>query len=222
MGRFTICPYYIDENKRSISCEDVCRTYCSVEDKIGWMKMYCDTWDWMKCPYAADRSEAYARKEKGDDTALDEQEKKALDKENKYLRTLLGKADKRIERQQKKIDELMGVNQSFTAVNQNLEKQKKDYYGRWRKAQAALDKGDEKIRQDLAKLGIIYEQRMAYLIDMYAPGKVIYEDDIEDWAKDRAFALVHQYEEGRLLWMVKFEEKTHDGKSDNLQTEEQK
>jgi hypothetical protein len=193
-----------------------------VEDKIGWMKMYCDTWDWMKCPYAADRSEAYARKEKGDDTALDEQEKKALDKENKYLRTLLGKADKKIERQQKKIDELMGVNQSFTAVNQNLEKQKKDYYGRWRKAQAALDKGDEKIRQDLAKLGIIYEQRMAYLIDMYAPGKVIYEDDIEDWAKDRAFALVHQYEEGRLLWMVKFEEKTDDGKSDNLQTEEQK
>lgn len=184
--------------------------------------MYCDTWDWMKCPYAADRSEAYARKEKGDSTALDEQEKKALDKENKYLRTLLGKADKRIERQQKKIDELMGVNQSFTAVNQNLEKQKKDYYGRWRKAQAALDKGDEKIRQDLAKLGIIYEQRMAYLIDMYAPGKVIYEDDIEDWAKDRAFALVHQYEEGRLLWMVKFEEKTDDGKSDNLQTEEQK
>ena len=222
MGRFTICPYYIDENKRSISCEDVCRTYCSVEDKIGWMKMYCDTWDWMKCPYAADRSEAYARKEKGDDTALDEQEKAALDKENKYLRTLLGKADKKIERQQKRIDELMGVNQSFTAVNQNLEKQKKDYYGRWRKAQAALDKGDEKIRQDLAKLGIIYEQRMAYLIDMYAPGKVIYEDDIEEWAKDRAFALVHQYEEGRLLWMVKFEEKTHDGKSDNLQTEEQK
>ena len=207
MPRYTMCPFYVDENKKSISCEDICRTYKTLECKYDWMTMYCDSWEWMKCPYAIDRSEAYAAYEKGDVKALENQEIKALEKENKYLRTLLGKAEKRVERQQKKIDELRAVNQSFTNVNNSLEKQKKEFYTRWRKAQDELDKGNETVMEELNRLGNIYEQRMCYLIDRFADG-FFCESDVERWAGDREFALVRQYDEdlGDMVWKVVFKE----------------
>ena len=207
MPRYTMCPFYVDENKKSISCEDICRTYKTLECKYDWMTMYCDSWEWMKCPYAIDRSEAYAAYEKGDVKALENQEIKALEKENKYLRTLLGKAEKRVERQQKKIDELRAVNQSFTNVNNSLEKQKKEFYTRWRKAQDELDKGNETVMEELRRLGDIYEQRMCYLIDKFADG-FFCESDVERWAGDREFALVRQYDEdlGDMVWKVVFKE----------------
>ena len=207
MPRYTMCPFYVDENKKSISCEDICRTYKTLEYKYDWMTMYCDSWEWMKCPYAIDRSEAYAAYEKGDVKALENQEIKALEKENKYLRTLLGKAEKRVERQQKKIDELRAVNQSFTNVNNSLEKQKKEFYTRWRKAQDELDKGNEAIMEELRRLGDIYEQRMCYLIDRFADG-FFCESDVERWAGDREFALIRQYDEdlGDMVWKVVFKE----------------
>ena len=194
--------------KRKVSkCEDICRTYKTLECKYDWMTMYCDSWEWMKCPYAIDRSEAYAAYEKGDVKALENQEIKALEKENKYLRTLLGKAEKRVERQQKKIDELRAVNQSFTNVNNSLEKQKKEFYTRWRKAQDELDKGNETVMEELRRLGDIYEQRMCYLIDRFADG-FFCESDVERWAGDREFALVRQYDEdlGDMVWKVVFKE----------------
>ena len=207
MPRYTMCPFYVDENKKSISCEDICRTYKTLDCKYDWMTMYCDSWEWMKCPYAIDRSEAYAAYEKGDVKALENQEIKALEKENKYLRTLLGKAEKRVERQQKKIDELRAVNQSFTNVNNSLEKQKKEFYTRWRKAQDELDKGNETVMEELRRLGDIYEQRMCYLIDRFADG-FFCESDVERWAGDREFALVRQYDEdlGDMVWKVVFKE----------------
>ena len=207
MPRYTMCPFYVDENKKSISCEDICRTYKTLECKYDWMTMYCDSWEWMKCPYAIDRSEAYAAYEKGDVKALENQEIKALEKENKYLRTLLGKAEKRVERQQKKIDELRAVNQSFTNVNNSLEKHKKEFYTRWRKAQDELDKGNDTVLGELDKLGSIYEQRMCYLIDRFADG-FFCESDVERWAGDREFALVRQYDEdlGDMVWKVVFKE----------------
>ena len=220
MPRYIMCPYFVDENKKSISCEDVCRSYRSHKEKWAWIDMYCDSWDWMKCPYAADLSEAYRKYEKGDKKALDEQKMKSLDKENKYLRTLLGKAEKRVERQQKKIDELRAVNQSFTRVNDNLEKQKKDLYRKWRKAQDELEKDKSEINQQLAKMGIIYEQRMAFLIENYAPDKILVEADVETWAGDRLFAIVHEAdaEHGR-YWKVVYAE--NEQQTDNVQDAEQ-
>ena len=115
--------------------------------------------------------------------------------------------NERVERQQKKIDELRAVNQSFTNVNNSLEKQKKEFYTRWRKAQDELDKGNEAIMEELRRLGDIYEQRMCYLIDRFADG-FFCESDVERWAGDREFALVRQYDEdlGDMVWKVVFKE----------------
>ena len=189
MPRYTRCPYYIDENKNSISCEDCCRSYDSSDKKWAWMDMYCDSWDWMKCPYAMDRSEAYKRFEEGDTMALEHQEVDALKKEVHSLRSKLGHKDKKIERMQKKIDDLRAVNQSYTRVNQNLEKQKADIYRKWRSAESRVRAQDDKIWAEIGSLSEIYEQRMAYLIDTYCPDGKLRESAVKEWAGDREFAI---------------------------------
>lgn len=205
--RIPYCPFYKDEKNKSISCEDTYHVFSSVRKKYAWMDMYCDEWEWQKCPYAMDLTEAYARLEKGDEKALEKQKIEAMQKELKSLSSKLGRAEKRIERQQKKIDELRAVNTSFTNVNNSLEKQKKEFYTRWRKAQDELDKGNEAVMEELRRLGDIYEQRMCYLIDRFADG-FFCESDVERWAGDREFALVRQYDEdlGDMVWKVVFKE----------------
>ena len=93
-----ICPYYITEFNNCITCEDVRRAFKSHDNKDSWMGMYCDSWDWMRCPYAVDLTEAYYRQEKGDSEALDKNQNEALKKELNNLAKRLGRCEKRNER----------------------------------------------------------------------------------------------------------------------------
>ena len=196
---YKICPFYIDENKKTISCEDVCRSFRSSKAKWHWMNKYCDTWEWESCQWAKAISEAYKRYEEGDIMALDEHKLEALTKETKYLRTRLGKAEKRVERQQKKIDELRAVNQSFINRNETL-------YAKWRETNQSLQDHLNNAGDELSAMSQIYEQRMCYLIDRFAP-EGVREDEIEAWAKDKEFALVADYEESKpIAWKVVFKE----------------
>lgn len=197
MPRYTRCPYYIDESRRSISCEDVCRSYSSENKKWAWMDMYCDSWDWMKCPYAMEISEAYRRYEEGDEMALIEQELKAQKKEIESLLRKLGRANKKLDKER--------------AKNKDLESQKKIYFEKWRKADEQLREYEKKIADQLGAMAGIYEQRMAYLIDSYADDGRLYEQEVEHWAGDRAFAIVHDEDEAGRFWKVVFqEEETED------------
>ena len=196
MPRYTRCPYYVDESRRSISCEDVCRSYSSENKKWAWMDMYCDTWDWMRCPYAADISEAYRRYEEGDEMALIEQELKAQKKEIESLIRKLGRANKKLDKER--------------AKNKDLESQKRIYFEKWRKADEQLREYEKKIADQLGAMAGIYEQRMCYLIDKYAEGK-FYDSEVEAWAGDRAFAIVHDEDKAGRFWKVVFqEEETED------------
>ena len=204
MPRYTRCPYYIDESRRSISCEDVCRSYSSENKKWAWMDMYCDSWDWMKCPYAADISEAYRRYEEGDEMALIEQELKAQKKEIESLLRKLGRANKKLDKER--------------AKNKDLESQKKIYYEKWRKADEQLREYEKKIADQLGAMAGIYEQRMAYLIDSYAADGRLYEQEVEHWAGDRAFAIMHDSDDAGRFWKVVFQEEEND---ENTQKQEQ-
>lgn len=225
MPRYTRCPYYIDENNMTISCEDVCRSYDSLDDKWAWMDMYCDTWDWQKCPYALDMTEAYRKAEEGDSMAIENHEKKAAKNEIRSLSTKLGMAKKKNERLTKRLMEEQELVKSYQRRNEALLRENKDYYKRWREAQGKLDKGNEQIHSELSTLANIYEQRMAFLIDTYCPDKKLYDEDAEAWAKDREFALVFDNEDVdsspfRRTWKVVFKE---DGQQDqDIQAEEQK
>lgn len=221
-----ICPYYVDENKATITCEDVCRSHKTADRKWQWMDMYCLSWDWMKCPYAADLSDAYRRFEEGDKRALDEHKEKAKKGEIHSLRIKLGQANKRIERQQKKIDELRAVNQSFTNVNMNLEKQNKDLHRKWRELSDRMAEYEEAIASQVQIIADAYEARLAYMIDRYGTFSDL---DVDEWRKDKAFALVYdEDDDGYPCWNLVFKEdeegdEESDGHEDtDIQTEEQK
>ncbi len=214
-GHYTLCPFYVDENRMTVSCEDVCRHFNDMDEKWQWMAMYCDN-EWMRCPYAADLNEAYYRKEKGDAMALEEHEIKALKSENRSLSTKLGKARSKAERLQKQLDKEKELNKSWQRKHEEDEEKKKMFFRLWKHAEAELDERSKKALKELEKLGGIYEQRMCYLIENYAPGKIIHESDVEAWAGDKAFALVHEYDENEgLCWKVAFEEGEKDNGEDN-------
>lgn len=209
MPRYTRCPFYIDENKLTISCEDVCRSFDSMDEKWTWMDMYCDSWDWMKCPYAIDISEAYRKAEEGDVMAIENQEISALKKEVHALRTKLGAVTKKSERLQKRLDESKELVKSYQRKNEDL-------YRKWRSLDDKVRKDDDRIWNELGSLSEIYEQRMAYLIDTCCPDKRLYEEDVEAWAKDKEFALVFDRDDVesnpfRRTWKVVFKE---DGQQD--------
>ena len=211
--RIPLCPFYKDEKNKSISCEDTFRSFATVKKKYRWMDTYCDEWEWEKCPYAIELNEAYAQLEKGDEKALEKHEVDVLKRELKSMSMKLGRAEKRVYRQQKKIDELRAVNQSFLNEKDALERTKRRYFDRWKKADDQLNEYERKIDVQLKGIVMTYEQRMAYLIDTYCPNGKLRERDVEEWAKDRAFAIVFSRIEdeelgieGEPAWKVVFQE----------------
>ena len=215
MPRYTLCPYFNHDRRNArITCEDTYRRFDSDAEKWAWMDMYCDN-EWTKCPYAMELTEAYERLEKGDVKALENHEIAALKKELKSVATKLGTVEKKLERSKKRIDELTAINQSFVNKNDDLEKGKKKYFTKWREADRQLQAYEKKIDDQVKRIVEVYEQRMCYLIDTFAPGKMVCEQDIKEWAGEKEFALVADYsEDEKVYWKVVFNEKA--GETDNI------
>lgn len=224
-----LCPFYKRHMERSITCEDINRTFSDTAEKETWLRTYCDTTSWETCEYAKDLNEAYEKLFKGEDKAIMENNTKALEKEVKKLSTLLGKAEKRVERQQKKIDELRAVNNSFVSKNEELLKENgkldtmtKDIYQKWRDVNERMEKYEETIANQVQTIADAYEVRLAYMIDRFGTFSDI---DVDEWRKDKSFALVYdEDDDGYPCWNVRFEEgEKADGLQDSdIQTEEQK
>lgn len=192
-----LCPFYKRHMERSITCEDVCRTFSTSAEKERWLTSYCDTPAWEQCEYAQSLNKAYERLFKGDDKAIMENEYESLKREVKKLTTLLGKSEKRVERQQKKIDELRAVNKSFITRNDDL-------YNKWRDANTAMGIYEDKVADQVQRLADAYETRLAYLIDRYGPFSDI---DVDEWRKDKAFALIYdENDDGYPCWQVVFDD----------------
>ena len=220
-----ICPFYVGEKHKSISCEDTYRRFCNSERRDAWLHMYCETWDWMRCPYASDLSEAYERYEKGDKEALEKNAVDSLRKELKSVTTKLGRAEKRTERQQKKIDELRAVNQSLVTMNEGLNYKNRHLLKKWKDANKHNKEFEEKVWDQVQKISRMYEQRICYLIEEFVPDKKFTESDVASWAEDKAFALVYDVdedEEHEPYWVVRYGEEKTDGQQDkDVQTDVQ-
>lgn len=199
-GRYTRCPYYRWEYEARITCEDTYRHFECKAQKNAWMDMYCDSWDWMKCPYAADLTEAYERYEKGDEKALEKHENEALRKEIKSIAMKLGHAERKIRK--------------LTAKAEDLEKQKLIYFEKYRKALEQLDEYEKKIAGQVQVIVDAYEARLAYMMAMFSDG-TLNESDVKDWIKDKEWAIV-KTENGILEVVYK---ETEDGEDKNIQDE---
>ena len=181
-----ICPYYITEFNNCITCEDVRRSFKSHDNKDSWMGMYCDSWDWMRCPYAVDLTEAYYRQEKGDSEALDKNQNEALKKELNNLAKRLGRAEKRNER--------------LHQVNERISR-------KLRKAEHQLDDYQKHEAERYFRMAMLYEDRIAYLIDTYCDGRLA-EADVKAWAEGKEYALTFDKESKDPIWIVKTREET--------------
>ena len=218
------CPFYKDEQKKTITCEDTYRSFDDLNRKWGWMKMYCDSWDWMRCPYAMDLNAAYDRLEKGDDTALEKNQKEAMKREMKSLSIKLGKAEKRIERMQKKIDHYRMVNQSLVNVNETLENKNRHIHQKWKDLSDKMQDYEEKVSGQVMQISEIYEARIAYLMDTYAKG-ILYESDVKEWAKGKEYAIVYtndkddDYAKPCFKVIFRKEEGEEDEPNKNIQTD---
>lgn len=212
-GRYTMCPFYVNENKKTVSCEDVCRSFNDMDEKWQWMAMYCDN-DWMSCPFAADLNEAYYRQEKGDAMALQEHEIKALKSENRSLATKLGMAEGKIERLEKKLESEKELNKSWQRKHEEDEKKKKMFFSRMREAQEARLELEKNVYEELKALEKTCGDRIKYLMSL--TGGTFEEADVKKWCEENSnlelFGNVS--EEGKITWELKEVEAEEDGSED--------
>jgi len=212
-GRYTLCPFYVDENKNTVSCEDVCRSFNDMDEKWQWMAMYCDS-DWMSCPFAIDLNEAYYRQEKGDSMALQEHEKKALNSEIKSLRIKLGLAEKKIGRLQKQLDKEKEINKSWVRKSDEDEKKKRMFFDRMREAQEAKLSLEKHIYDEVQKLEQAFANRIMYLMSI--TGSTFEEADVKKWCEENKNMLLvgHYSEDGNVTWELKESEAVEDEEND--------
>ena len=183
MPRYTLCPFYVDENKRSISCEDAIRRFDALNSKWSWMDRYCDS-NWQDCPYAVALSRAYELFEEGDTKALETEKIKALERELKGAMSKQGRLEKKIEARDDEIRKLRDK-------NHRLEDLRRDEYSRRRKAEKELEIYQKHEAERLYNMAIPYEDRMCYLLDTYTGG-VLNESDVQAWAKGKEFTLTFE------------------------------
>lgn len=68
-GGAVICPYYISQGKKSVTCESVeekeikstVMRFEREEKKKDWMEKYCVKWTYKECPYAKMKEERYGK-----------------------------------------------------------------------------------------------------------------------------------------------------------------
>jgi hypothetical protein len=214
MPRYTKCPFYIDESRRTISCEDVARLFDSRKDKCEYMDKYCDE-AWQECEYAIAITQAYDKLEKGDKQALEKQKIKALESEIRSNLIKIGRAETKIREQKEQINNLIGSNKKLMDA-------RRTEHDRRMKLEKELAMIQDKVADDIKKIAQLYEDRIAYLMDTFADG-TFREADAEAWAKGKQFAVVHEVKQKDRVWKVVIKQDGKDGsKSDkDVQTKEQ-
>lgn len=126
MPRYTLCPFYVDENKKTISCEDVIRRFATYRSKNRHMDKFCDK-DWQRCPHAVALTQMYEDCDTGSDPDRIklEHRSKALEKENKKMLSLLGRYDIRIIAKDKEISQIRKKNRELEdALHRERKKRK--------------------------------------------------------------------------------------------------
>lgn len=178
-GRITLCPYYRDEKNLSISCEDTFRRFRWPAQKEKWLDTYCDDM-WLSCPYARDMNDLYERMEGSMNKRNLELEHRcqAMEKEQRKLASLLGKAEKRESQKAEKIRTLEHEKRALETVLLRTKAELKK----------ARDK-EETILQDFNDMGELYKTRLAYLMSEYAGGKLD-EIALDEWAKQHEYKIV--------------------------------
>lgn len=179
-GRITLCPYYRDEKNKSISCEDTFRRFRYTSQKNKWLDMYCDD-KWEECPHAISITRMYERME---DMSEYEQELLQLRETNKALRAelkktamLLGKAEKRLEKNAEKLEQIRAKHRAA----ENL-------YLKYREKTEQYIAKEKDMQNILHGYAYMYEARFAYL--MSESGMELNEKLLDEWLKTHEYRII--------------------------------
>jgi len=191
------CPYYLEtRSKQIISCEDAYRRFDTEEERNKWMTEYCNAEEgWQDCPYAMDLNDAYQREDGGETYAVEEHTISALQRELKGLATRLGRAEKRLASRENEIKELR-------KKNKRLEELREQTYRDLRQTQSAQEEMDKAVYRDIQRIAQLYEDRICYLMDTYAGGR-LREQDVVEWAEGKEYALTFEPDKEETIWIVK-------------------
>lgn len=59
--RLAVCPYYLSDNDKSVTCEDTIRQFRTRELKRSYLQEYCCSFRWKDCPYARALDQVYEK-----------------------------------------------------------------------------------------------------------------------------------------------------------------
>lgn len=177
-GRYTMCPYYRDERNKSISCEDTFRRFTSKRKKFQWMSNFCDE-SWSECPYAKALTDLWNRIDEGADmeTEMLQHKLRELQKEQKKMSSMLGKADKQAEKDKKTIKELKARAERLIQMYRKANQQYLDEKTR-----------NTKVANQVFAVANMYEGFMTYLLEVFSMGEFRVEN-YEKWAEGKEFRL---------------------------------
>lgn len=183
---YAVCPYFLGEKRKSITCEDIYRGFNSIEAKNVWMDNYCCK-DWEDCLHARRLTDAYRKLDEGDIMALKDCEIDSLQRELKRVSSRIGKVEKDLRKTEQK--------------NVDLENQKRIFFEKYRKAKEQLDDYEKHESERYITMAMLYEDRIAYLIDTYCNGR-LEEEAVKAWAKDKEYALTFDKDSKDPIWIV--------------------
>lgn len=180
-GHYTLCPYYKDSKNKSITCEDIFRTFRWKSQRHKWMVKYCDC-DWNECPYAQSLNEVYRKVlEEGADMEKEmlKQKCKELEKELKKVKTMLGKAEKRLEA---KDDEIKDARRKKNKAEEHYKIVKRWYHEineKYENEKLKALKFEKFIEENL----IEYEKRYCFMLSKM-PNQELIETEYTEWVKN--------------------------------------
>lgn len=189
-GHITLCPYYVNEREKTISCEDVGRRFRSKKERMDYMEQYCDK-DYMCCKYAQALEKLYeVMEEKGEDHMLEffKQRNRAARVELKRTVTQLGRQEAKTAKMAEEIKELKAENMALKESIEVIRKKNKEMFGKWQNEKADIRAKEENLLGEMTLLTKIYEGYVSYLL--HQSGELnLYLDEFHDWVDTHDFKL---------------------------------
>lgn len=189
-GHITLCPYYVNEREKTISCEDVGRRFRSKKERMDYMNQYCDK-DYMQCKYAQALEKLYeVMEEKGEDHMLEffKQRNRAARVELKRTVTQLGRQEAKTAKMAEEIKELKAENMALKESIEVIRKKNKEMFGKWQGERAETKAKEVELFRELQNLTAIYEAYIVYL--MHQSGEMkLYLDEFHKWHDDYDYIL---------------------------------
>lgn len=205
-GHITICPYYMSERSKAITCEDVFRRFRTKDEKMDYMKKYCDK-DWTECKYAIKLQQTHEKMNGKGETErmleLFKHKSSATRDELKKTTTQLGKVEAKCERlineikvlrerdekSVKKIADLHKENNMLLGNIEKLQKQHRKMFLRWRGEKTAAENQSKKLLEEFEAISLIYEGYVAYLLDRSSASMSL--EDFHKWVDEHEYKIEH-------------------------------